>query len=50
MFTSKSFMEYAQTNGYRAAADLLLLIGPDTFEGDYREQEDLMTFLESEAK
>ena len=50
MFTTNGIMEYAQSNGFRAAADFLLLIGPDTFEGDYREYEDLMAFLESEAK
>ena len=47
---TKDIMNYAQQRGYRAAADFLLLIGPDIFEGDYREYEDLMTFLESEAK
>lgn len=47
---TKDIMVYAQSNGYRSAADLLLLIGPDGFYGDYREYEDLMTFLESEAK
>ena len=48
--TTKEIMIYAETRGYRAAADMLLLIGPDGFYGDYREYEDLMTFLESEAK
>ena len=47
---TKDIMKYAQRCGYRAAADMLLLIGPDGFYGDYREYEDLMTFLESEAK
>ena len=47
---SKDIMIYAQTGGYRAAANLLFLIGPDGFYGDYREYEDLMSFLEAEAK
>ncbi|MBO5712032.1 MAG: hypothetical protein J6R47_04265 [Acholeplasmatales bacterium] len=47
---SKDIMIYAQTCGYRAAANLLFLIGPDGFYGDYREYEDLMSFLEAEAK
>ena len=48
--STKDIMIYAQKYGYRAAADMLLLIGPDGFYGDYREYEDLMTFLESESK
>ena len=47
---TKDIMKYAQQHGYRAAADMLLLIGPDGFYGDYGEYENLMTFLESEAK
>ena len=47
---TKEIMIYAETRRYRAAADMLLLIGPDGFYGDYREYEDLMTFLEAEAK
>ena len=47
---TKEIMIYAETRGYKAAADMLLLIGPDGFYGDYREYEDLMAFLESEAK
>ena len=47
---TKDIMAYAQKCGYGAAADMLLLIGPDGFCGDYREYEDLMSFLESEAK
>jgi cellulose synthase/poly-beta-1,6-N-acetylglucosamine synthase-like glycosyltransferase len=47
---TKDIMIYAQRCGYRAAADMLLLIGPDGFYGDYTEYEDLMAFLESEAK
>ena len=47
---TKDIMEYAHTNGYGSAANLLLLLGPDGFYGDYREYEDLMTFLASESK
>ena len=50
MFTTNCIMEYAQIWGYGAAANLLVLIGPDGFYGDYTEYEDLMAFLESEAK
>ena len=47
---TKDIMTYAQRCGYRAAANLLFLIGPDGFYGDYKEYEDLMSFLEAEAK
>ena len=47
---TKDIMAYAQRYGYNAAADMLLLIGFDGFYGDYREYEDLMTFLKAEAK
>lgn len=47
---TRDIMEYAHTNGYGSAADLLFLLGPDGFYGDYCEYEDLMTFLKSEAQ
>ena len=40
--------EYANIHGNRAAADLLLLVGYDGFEGTYEEYNDLMEMLEQE--
>lgn len=45
MMTSNDILEYKDTYGARAA-DLLLLHGPDGFDGDY---DSLMTELEKEA-
>ncbi len=33
--SEQEIMEYAQDCGLEAAANLLLLVGPDGFEGDY---------------
>lgn len=44
--THNDIVEYKHTYGARAAADLLLLHGPDGFDGDY---DSLMTELENEA-
>ena len=38
--------EYANIHGNRAAADLLLLAGYDSFGGIYEEYNDLMEILE----
>lgn len=44
--TSNDILEYKDTYGARATADLLLLHGSDGFDGDY---DSLMTELEKEA-
>ena len=46
MMTCQELVDYKHTNGARAAADLLLLVGPDGFSGDY---DRWMTNLENEA-
>ena len=35
MMTQQELYRYKLTQGARAAADLLLLVGPDDFDGDY---------------
>ena len=45
--TRDELMEYKRSCGARAAADLLLLIGPDAYDGDY--DSDMMA-LEAEAE
>ena len=42
----QELIEYKHTNGARAAADLLLLLGPDGFDGNY---DQFMLELENEA-
>lgn len=37
----QDFLDYAKTHGAQAAADLLLLCGPDGYDGDYAEYEEL---------
>lgn len=44
--TWKELSQYKLTQGARAAADLLLLVGPDDFDGDYNKW---MPDLEKEA-
>ena len=44
--TWQELSQYKLTQGARAAADLLLLIGPDDFDGDYNKW---MPDLEKEA-
>ena len=39
------FLDYATQFGKEAAAGLLLLCGPDGFDEDYDEYQDLMYFL-----
>ena len=39
------FLDYAITNGKQAAADLLLLCGPDGYLQDYDNYQDLMYLL-----
>ena len=39
------FLNYAERFGKESAADLLLLCGPDGFDEDYDEYQDLMYFL-----
>ena len=39
------FLDYAAQFGKEAAAGLLLLCGPDGFDEDYGEYQDLMYFL-----
>lgn len=46
MMTRNDILEYKDQYGPNAAADLLLLHGPDSFEGDY---DALMDELEHEA-
>lgn len=44
--TQQELYQYKLTQGARAAADLLLLVGPDGFADDYDKQ---MSDLEQEA-
>ncbi len=48
----KDFLEYAEECGNEAAANLLLLCGPDGFNGSYEEYEELEKIFneKSEAK
>ena len=46
MMTQQELYRYKLTQGARAAADLLLLVGPDDFDGDY---DKWMSDLEREA-
>ena len=39
------FLDYAITNGKEAAANLLLLCGPDGYLQDYNNYQDLMYWL-----
>ncbi len=43
-------MEYAQDCGLEAAANLLLLVGPDGFEGDYDAYLKLENYLNGGSK
>jgi len=45
----QDFLEYADTCGKQAAADLLLLCGPDGYDGDYDEYLELEKYLNGEA-
>ena len=44
MWTREDVMDYAKMHGYQQAADLLLLVGPDYYDGD--DYDDLMMELE----
>lgn len=33
MLSKKDILEYAETNGYDSAMDLMILVGPDGFDG-----------------
>lgn len=44
------FIGYAADCGYEAALNLLLLVGPDGYSGDYNEYRKLEEFLEGGAK
>ena len=44
------FLRYATEKGAQAAADLLLLIGPDTYCGSYDMYKDLEKTLEEAIK
>ena len=44
--TARDIAEYAEECGNRAAADLLLLAGPDRFDGDIVEYNELMELYE----
>lgn len=46
MMTQQELHQYKLTQGARAVADLLLLVGPDDFDGDYNKW---MPDLEKEA-
>lgn len=45
----QDFLEYAEACGKQAAADLLLLCGPDGYAGDYSEYLELEKILNEEA-
>lgn len=42
MITFEEMLEYKDRCGEKAAADLLLLMGPDCFEGSYALYEELL--------
>ena len=42
-------MEYAELTNREAAANLLLLLGPDGYEGDYEDYNELMYILTNNA-
>lgn len=46
IFTVNDFINYAITNGKKAAYDLLLIAGPDSFE-DYNDYVQLESYLNS---
>ena len=50
MMKYQDFMEYAEANGKPMAADLLLLCGPDGYEGSYEEYEDLERVLNDDIE
>lgn len=45
LFTKVDILEYAEAQSNEAAADLLLLCGPDGYDGSYTEYEELMNEL-----
>lgn len=45
LFTKTDILEYAKAQSNEAAADLLLLCGPDGYDGSYTEYEELMNEL-----
>ena len=47
LMTRNDFIEYATHKGGQAAADLLLLCGPDGFDGDWYEYNELMNYLKT---
>ena len=48
MTNRKEILEYAEVCGNQAAANLLLLFGPDGYEGDYDSYEELYNMLNNE--
>jgi len=46
MLTMNDIFEYAEVQGNRRAADLLLLVGPDGYDGD--NYDELMELLEEQ--
>lgn len=49
LITKDDILRYAESNGKRAAANLLLLAGPDGYDGSYAEYEKLMEEMEGQA-
>ena len=47
MFTEKDIWNYADKHGFDAAADLLILSGPDNFDGNY---DQMLADLENSEK
>ena len=41
----EQILEYARQTGNESAANLLLLVGPDGFDGDYQDYNELMYIL-----
>lgn len=50
MLTRQEIIEYKKTNGARSAVNLLLLTGPDGFDGDIDDYNYLMDNLDEEAR
>ena len=48
--SEKEIMEYAESNGKAAAYGILLLVGPDGFDGTYDEYLALERDLQGEAQ
>lgn len=48
--TKREALKYEETYGTQAAIDLLILAGPDDFDGPYTEYKDLLDALEERSR